>query len=68
MNDGFEIPIRRFTCTSNGNLISGELTEPAEWVNATLPFKEFPGITEPQLFKLDREKTLSKENMQNFNR
>lgn len=30
--DGYEMPIKAYVYTANGNLIGGELTPPAEWV------------------------------------
>ncbi len=45
MNDGFEIPIRGYLYTSNGNLIGGELTEPAEWVKMPHYQSKFQGIS-----------------------
>ncbi len=45
MKDGFEIPIRGYLYTSNGNLIGGELTPPAEWVKVPHYQSKFQGIS-----------------------
>ena len=45
MKDGFEIPIRAYVYSSNGNLIGGELTPPAEWVKMPHYQSKFQGIS-----------------------
>lgn len=45
MKDGFEIPIRGYLYTSNGNLIGGELTPPSEWVKMPHYQSKFQGIS-----------------------
>lgn len=45
MADGFEIPIRAYLYSSNGNLIGGELTPPAEWVKMPHYQSKFQGIS-----------------------
>jgi len=43
--DGFDIPIKAYIYTSNGNLIGGELTPPAEWVKMPHYQSKFQGIS-----------------------
>lgn len=45
MQDGFEIPIRGYLYSSNGNLIGGELTPPSEWVKMPHYQSKFQGIS-----------------------
>ena len=45
IRDGFEIPIRGYLYTSNGNLIGGELTQPSEWVKMPHYQSKFQGIS-----------------------
>ncbi len=45
IRDGFEIPIRGYLYTSNGNLIGGELTPPSEWVKMPHYQSKFQGIS-----------------------
>lgn len=43
--DGFDIPIKAYLYTSNGNLIGGELTPPSEWVKMPHYQSKFQGIS-----------------------
>lgn len=45
MPDGFEIPIRGYVYSSNGNLIGGGITPPAEWVKVPHYQSQFQGIS-----------------------
>lgn len=45
MKDGFEIPIKGYIYSSNGNLIGGELTPPAEWVKMPHYQSKYQGIS-----------------------
>lgn len=45
MQDGFEIPIRGYLYSSNGNLIGGGLTPPSEWVKMPHYQSKFQGIS-----------------------
>lgn len=45
MPDGFEIPIRGYIYSSNGNLIGGGITPPAEWVKVPHYQGQFQGIS-----------------------
>ena len=45
MKDGFEIPIKGYIYTSNGNLIGGELTPPSEWVKMPHYQSKYQGIS-----------------------
>ena len=45
MKDGFEIPIKGYIYSSNGNLIGGELTPPSEWVKMPHYQSKYQGIS-----------------------
>ena len=45
MKDGFEIPLKGYIYTSNGNLIGGELTPPSEWVKMPHYQSKYQGIS-----------------------
>ena len=45
MKDGFEIPIKGYIYTSNGNVIGGELTPPSEWVKMPHYQSKYQGIS-----------------------
>lgn len=45
MKDSFEIPIKGYIYSSNGNLIGGELTPPSEWVKMPHYQSKYQGIS-----------------------
>ena len=69
MKDGFEIPIKGYIYSSNGNLIGGELTPPSEWVKMPhyqSKYQGISGITERQHFKFAQEESVLWDKQQKF--